>query len=78
MDETENTRPAGKSELVVSVEIDGRCTEGSGVNMNGIANGPVYSWYCNKCHLRGKTVERNFQCHPGKTWVKLDEEGVRE
>lgn len=32
-----------------------------------------YKWYCNKCHLRGKTTDRNFECHPLATRVVLDD-----
>jgi hypothetical protein len=32
-----------------------------------------YKWYCNKCHLRGKTTRREFECHPGATRITCDD-----
>jgi len=31
-----------------------------------------YKWYCNKCHLRGKTTDRKYECHLGMTRITVD------
>jgi hypothetical protein len=37
-----------------------------------------YKWYCNKCHLKGKTTRRDFVCHEGKTRIVVDDEVKEE
>jgi hypothetical protein len=32
-----------------------------------------YRWYCNKCHSKGKTIRRDFECHPLSTRIVLDD-----
>jgi hypothetical protein len=41
-----------------------------------ISNRPLtwYKWYCNLCGSKGKTTNRGFQCHDGRTRITVCDE----